>query len=144
MNFYLFNRRKKCLMHFTYQIRSLSFSLVLICKRTKVSLYLYLDRFSNLLLNKMVTLHQNKLCFLLVWENILIYDHVHLSSLICISCAVSVEKVLRIVYQPQALFRIRPVNRCSATIAGLLLILSSIRYLYYLLMLFSVKVVGRN
>ncbi|CAL9049333.1 notchless protein homolog [Musa acuminata AAA Group] len=31
---------------------------------------------------------------------------------------VSVEKVLRIVYQPQALFRIRPVNRCSATIAG--------------------------
>lgn len=32
--------------------------------------------------------------------------------------AVSVEKVLRIVYQPQAIFRIRPVNRCSATIAG--------------------------
>ncbi|KAM0938175.1 putative transcription factor WD40-like family [Dioscorea sansibarensis] len=31
---------------------------------------------------------------------------------------VSVEKVLRIVYQPQAIFRIRPVNRCSATIAG--------------------------
>lgn len=32
---------------------------------------------------------------------------------------VSVEKVLRIVYQPQAIFRIRPVNRCSATIAGM-------------------------
>lgn len=31
---------------------------------------------------------------------------------------VSVEKVLRIVYQPQAIFRITPVNRCSATIAG--------------------------
>ncbi|KAG9460005.1 hypothetical protein H6P81_004513 [Aristolochia fimbriata] len=30
---------------------------------------------------------------------------------------VSVEKVLQIVYQPQAIFRIRPVNRCSATIA---------------------------
>lgn len=32
--------------------------------------------------------------------------------------AVSVEKVLTIVYQPQAVFRIRPVTRCSATIAG--------------------------
>ncbi|XP_030474283.1 notchless protein homolog [Syzygium oleosum] len=31
---------------------------------------------------------------------------------------VSVEKVLTIVYQPQAIFRIRPVNRCSATITG--------------------------
>ncbi|GMN32181.1 hypothetical protein TIFTF001_003556 [Ficus carica] len=31
---------------------------------------------------------------------------------------VSVEKVLTIVYQPQAIFRIRPVSRCSATIAG--------------------------
>eukprot|EP01018_Ginkgo_biloba_P020734 Gb_18371 [translate_table: standard] len=31
---------------------------------------------------------------------------------------VSVEQVLRIVYQPQAVFRIRPVNRCSSTIAG--------------------------
>ncbi|XP_019175867.1 PREDICTED: notchless protein homolog [Ipomoea nil] len=31
---------------------------------------------------------------------------------------VSVEKVLTIVYQPQAVFRIRPVTRCSATIAG--------------------------
>ncbi|XP_031483494.1 notchless protein homolog [Nymphaea colorata] len=30
----------------------------------------------------------------------------------------SVEKVLQIVYQPQAVFRIRPVNRCSATILG--------------------------
>ncbi|XP_071707124.1 notchless protein homolog [Rutidosis leptorrhynchoides] len=31
---------------------------------------------------------------------------------------VSVEKVITIVYQPQAVFRIRPVNRCSSTIAG--------------------------
>lgn len=31
---------------------------------------------------------------------------------------VSVEKIVQIVYQPQAVFRIRPVNRCSATIAG--------------------------
>lgn len=31
---------------------------------------------------------------------------------------VSVEKVLNIVYQAQAVFRIRPVSRCSATIAG--------------------------
>ncbi|KAI7725242.1 hypothetical protein M8C21_014638 [Ambrosia artemisiifolia] len=31
---------------------------------------------------------------------------------------VSVEKVVTIVYQPQAVFRIRPVNRCSSTIAG--------------------------
>ncbi|CAN6697008.1 unnamed protein product [Malus baccata var. baccata] len=31
---------------------------------------------------------------------------------------ISVEKVLHIVYQPQAVFRIRPVHRCSATIAG--------------------------
>ncbi|PKI62946.1 notchless protein homolog [Punica granatum] len=31
---------------------------------------------------------------------------------------VSVEKVLSIVYQPQAVFRIRPVSRCSATITG--------------------------
>ncbi|EXB70653.1 hypothetical protein L484_023839 [Morus notabilis] len=31
---------------------------------------------------------------------------------------VSVEKVLSIVYQPQAVFRVRPVYRCSATIAG--------------------------
>ncbi|KAG6710889.1 hypothetical protein I3842_05G025700 [Carya illinoinensis] len=30
----------------------------------------------------------------------------------------SVEKVLSIVYQPQAIFRIRPVNRCSSTISG--------------------------
>lgn len=35
---------------------------------------------------------------------------------LCIS--VSVEKVLTIVYQQQAVFRIRPVNRCSQTIAG--------------------------
>ena len=34
--------------------------------------------------------------------------------------SVSVEKVLPIVYQPQAIFRIRPVNRCSATISGIL------------------------
>ncbi|MCI08812.1 notchless-like protein, partial [Trifolium medium] len=31
---------------------------------------------------------------------------------------VSVEKALPIVCQPQAVFRIRPVNRCSATISG--------------------------
>ncbi|KAL2642599.1 hypothetical protein R1flu_010186 [Riccia fluitans] len=31
---------------------------------------------------------------------------------------VSVEQVLRIVCQPQAVFRIRPVTRCSATISG--------------------------
>lgn len=31
---------------------------------------------------------------------------------------VSVEKVVTIVYQPQAVFRIRPVSRCSSTIAG--------------------------
>ncbi|KAF6168383.1 hypothetical protein GIB67_018223 [Kingdonia uniflora] len=31
---------------------------------------------------------------------------------------VSVEELLRIVYTPQAVFRIRPVNRCSSTIAG--------------------------
>lgn len=31
---------------------------------------------------------------------------------------VSVEKVLTIVYQPQAIFRIRPISRCSATISG--------------------------
>ncbi|CAN6569944.1 unnamed protein product [Malus baccata var. baccata] len=31
---------------------------------------------------------------------------------------ISVEKVLNIVYQPQAVFRIRHVHRCSATIAG--------------------------
>lgn len=31
---------------------------------------------------------------------------------------VSVEKVLKIVYQPQAIFRICPVSRCSASIAG--------------------------
>jgi len=31
---------------------------------------------------------------------------------------VSVEAVLRVVYQPQAIFRVRPVARCSATIPG--------------------------
>ncbi|KAI3818472.1 hypothetical protein L1987_12279 [Smallanthus sonchifolius] len=31
---------------------------------------------------------------------------------------VSVEKAVTIVYEPQAVFRIRPVNRCSSTIAG--------------------------
>jgi ribosome assembly protein 4 len=30
----------------------------------------------------------------------------------------SVEQVLRIVYQPQALFRVRPVTRCSSAIPG--------------------------
>jgi ribosome assembly protein 4 len=32
--------------------------------------------------------------------------------------AVSVEAVLRVVYQPQAVFKVRPVARCSATIPG--------------------------
>lgn len=32
--------------------------------------------------------------------------------------AVSVEQVLQIVYQPQAVFRIKPVTRCSASIPG--------------------------
>lgn len=32
--------------------------------------------------------------------------------------AVSVEQVLQIVYQPQAVFRIKPVTRCSASISG--------------------------
>ncbi|CAA0823977.1 Notchless protein homolog [Striga hermonthica] len=32
---------------------------------------------------------------------------------------VSVEKVVTIVYQPQAVFRIRPVTRCSSTIAAM-------------------------
>lgn len=31
---------------------------------------------------------------------------------------VSVERVLTIVYQPQSVFRIRPITRCSSTIAG--------------------------
>lgn len=31
---------------------------------------------------------------------------------------VSVESVLKVVYQPQAIFRVRPVARCSATIPG--------------------------
>jgi len=31
---------------------------------------------------------------------------------------VSVEGVLRIVFQPQALFRVRAVTRCSAAMAG--------------------------
>ncbi|KAL6564117.1 Notchless protein 1 [Orobanche hederae] len=31
---------------------------------------------------------------------------------------VSVEKAITIVYQPQAVFRIRPVTRCSSTIAN--------------------------
>ncbi|KAL9245263.1 hypothetical protein vseg_018937 [Gypsophila vaccaria] len=31
---------------------------------------------------------------------------------------VSVEKIVQIVYQPQAVFRVRPVTRCSSTIAG--------------------------
>jgi len=37
----------------------------------------------------------------------------HLSSR-----AASVENVLRIVYQPQALFRVRPISRCSSAIPG--------------------------
>ena len=31
---------------------------------------------------------------------------------------VSVEAALRIVYQPQAIFRVRPVSRCTASLAG--------------------------
>ena len=31
---------------------------------------------------------------------------------------ISVEQVLKIVYQPQSLFRVRPVTRCSAAVAG--------------------------
>eukprot|EP00252_Welwitschia_mirabilis_P020841 TRINITY_DN5197_c0_g1_i1.p1 TRINITY_DN5197_c0_g1~~TRINITY_DN5197_c0_g1_i1.p1 ORF type:complete len:487 (-),score=77.80 TRINITY_DN5197_c0_g1_i1:394-1854(-) len=31
---------------------------------------------------------------------------------------ISVEQILKIVYQPQAVFRVRPVTRCSASIAG--------------------------
>ncbi len=31
---------------------------------------------------------------------------------------VSVEAVLKVVYQPQAVFRVRSVARCSATIPG--------------------------
>jgi hypothetical protein len=42
------------------------------------------------------------------------YFHLLFSSI-----QANVEVTLRIVYQPQALFRIRPVNRCSATIAGM-------------------------
>ena len=34
--------------------------------------------------------------------------------------AVSMEKALSIVYQPQAVFRIRPVNCCSVTISGMI------------------------
>lgn len=30
----------------------------------------------------------------------------------------SVETALKIVYQPQAIFRVRPVTRCSASISG--------------------------
>ena len=37
----------------------------------------------------------------------------------CVFLTVSVETVLTIVYQQQAVFRIRPVNRCSQTIAGM-------------------------
>jgi hypothetical protein len=35
------------------------------------------------------------------------------------ACAqLSVEAALRIVYQPQAVFRVRPVSRCTASLAG--------------------------
>lgn len=46
---------------------------------------------------------------LIVWVNVFV---------------VSVEKVLTIVYQAQAVFRIRPVSRCSATIAGMIFLYS--------------------
>lgn len=32
---------------------------------------------------------------------------------------VSVEKVVQVLYQPQAVFRVRPVARCSATMEGM-------------------------
>ncbi|KAG9460027.1 hypothetical protein H6P81_004535 [Aristolochia fimbriata] len=44
---------------------------------------------------------------ILIRQHLFIYDH-----------AVYVEKVLQIVSQPQAIFRICLVNRCSATFAG--------------------------
>ena len=31
---------------------------------------------------------------------------------------VSVETALRVVYQPQAVFRVRPVSRCTASMPG--------------------------
>ena len=34
------------------------------------------------------------------------------------AAATSVESALRIVYQPQAVFRVRPVARCTATMPG--------------------------
>jgi NLE (NUC135) domain len=34
---------------------------------------------------------------------------------------ISVEKVVSILYRPQAIFRVRPVGRCSATMSGALL-----------------------
>ena len=36
----------------------------------------------------------------------------------CCLLQVSVEKALRIVYQPQAVFRVRPVARCTASMSG--------------------------
>ncbi|KAJ6750853.1 hypothetical protein OIU85_001396 [Salix viminalis] len=41
---------------------------------------------------------------------------------------VSVEKVLPIVYQPQAIFRTRPVNRRSATIAGVIVVMQKLYF----------------
>ena len=49
-------------------------------------------------------------CWWLIWFIILIQ---------CKKLAVSVEMVLPIVYQPQDVFRICPINRCSATLAGI-------------------------
>lgn len=42
----------------------------------------------------------------------------HLTAMRPGSVQVSVETALRIVYQPQAVFRVRPVSRCSASIPG--------------------------
>ena len=39
-------------------------------------------------------------------------------NLYCGLLQVSVEKALRIVYQPQAVFRVRPVARCTASMSG--------------------------
>ena len=38
--------------------------------------------------------------------------------ILCKHTQVSVEAALRIVYQPQAIFRVRPVSRCTASLAG--------------------------
>ena len=39
-------------------------------------------------------------------------------ELVQVVLQVSVEAALRIVYQPQAIFRVRPVSRCTASMPG--------------------------